>query len=179
MLNFFSMKNFSIGRLFALFFASAAVCGVVFITQDQVLWHELAPAPSPSPLNPVATADRVEAWSLADVLRARKRRDVLLVDARSRQNYEYGHIEGAINIPADIWPELDAESLHRIMAAQQLIVYCNGVNCGVAHQTARHLRALKGPRVAVYQEGWPEWRSCALPMDISSQMKADVAREGS
>lgn len=89
-----------------------------------------------------------------DELRARLRRgDVVLVDVRSRQEFEAGHIEGARSIPVD---ELE-ERLAELPADQEIVAYCRGPFCAYAHQAVRRLRGA-GREARRLQEGWPEWR---------------------
>jgi rhodanese-related sulfurtransferase/predicted transcriptional regulator len=89
-----------------------------------------------------------------DELRERLRRgDVVLVDVRSPEEFEAGHIEGARSIPLD---ELE-QRLSELPSDQEVVAYCRGPFCAYAHEAVRRLR--EGSREARrLEEGWPEWQ---------------------
>jgi rhodanese-related sulfurtransferase/predicted transcriptional regulator len=80
-------------------------------------------------------------------------RDVVLVDVRPQDEYEAGHIEGAISIPID---DLDAR-LSELPETAEVIAYCRGPLCAYASQAVRRLRAA-GRKARRLEAGWPEWR---------------------
>jgi rhodanese-related sulfurtransferase/predicted transcriptional regulator len=89
-----------------------------------------------------------------DELRERLRRgDVVLVDVRSPEEFEAGHIQGARSIPLD---ELE-QRLSELPSDQEVVAYCRGPFCAYAHEAVRRLR--EGSREARrLEEGWPEWQ---------------------
>ena len=104
-----------------------------------------------------------------EVLRAVREGSTLLVDTRSPDQFEAGHIPGAVNVPAAALREpggrgfLPPERLRQLLAARGLppdpdrpvITYCRtGVSATAA---AFHLRRLGWSRVAVYVGSWNEW----------------------
>jgi thiosulfate/3-mercaptopyruvate sulfurtransferase len=113
-----------------------------------------------------------------DVARALGHRDVLLVDARPRDQYEGtasaagrgGHIPGARNVhyarlvDSQTGKFLPNDELSRVFAEvgidvaklpPQIVVYCNGgVSCTV---TLNALQMLGADGVAVYDGSWNEW----------------------
>jgi rhodanese-related sulfurtransferase/predicted transcriptional regulator len=121
------------------------------------LWLELRDA-SAFRIAEVARAAReylgaeVEAIS-RDELRGRLRRgDVVLVDVRPAEEFDAGHIDGAVSIPLD---DLD-QRLAELPADTEIVAYCRGTLCAYAHEAVRRLRA--EARAARRQEGgWPEW----------------------
>jgi len=52
----------------------------------------------------------------------RKRGDVPLLDVRTRTEYSYGHIKGALNIP---WDELEARAPHEVPRDSTVMIYCS------------------------------------------------------
>jgi rhodanese-related sulfurtransferase/DNA-binding HxlR family transcriptional regulator len=97
--------------------------------------------------------DEVEAIS-RDELRGRLRRnDVVLVDVRPSEEFEAGHIDGALSIPLD---ELD-ERLAELPADGEIVAYCRGAFCAYAHEAVRMLRA-HGRSARRLEGGWPEWQ---------------------
>jgi rhodanese-related sulfurtransferase/predicted transcriptional regulator len=89
-----------------------------------------------------------------DELRARlRRRDVVLVDVRPQDEFASGHIEGAQSIPLD---ELE-QHLDELPGDREVIAYCRGPFCVMAHEAVHRLRAV-GLKARRLEEGWPEWR---------------------
>jgi rhodanese-related sulfurtransferase len=87
-------------------------------------------------------------------LRQRLRRgDVVLVDVRSPQEFEAGHIDGARSIPIG---ELE-ERLAELPAGQEVVAYCRGPFCAYAHEAVRRLKEAGHDAVRL-EDGWPEWR---------------------
>ena len=89
-----------------------------------------------------------------DELRKRLRRgDVVLIDVRSSEEFDAGHIEGARSVPLD---EL-AERLAELPAGQEIVAYCRGPFCAYAHEAVRRLRGA-GREARRLEDGWPEWQ---------------------
>jgi rhodanese-related sulfurtransferase len=93
-----------------------------------------------------------------DVARLLKQNAVLL-DVRPKQEFEAGHLRGAINIPID---EL-RDRLKELPKDGQIITYCRGEFCVFADEAAQILRG-KGYRVVRLEGGWPEWQSEGRPV---------------
>jgi rhodanese-related sulfurtransferase len=91
--------------------------------------------------------------------------DYILVDLRSREEYEKGHIVGAINIPAYEDPRNPAyEDVDRIVKAfeslpkdKEIIVYCYSIPCMSGRKIGKIL-AEHGIYVKHLGIGWNEWR---------------------
>jgi rhodanese-related sulfurtransferase/DNA-binding HxlR family transcriptional regulator len=97
--------------------------------------------------------DEIEAIS-RDELRGRLRRgDVVLVDVRPADEFDAGHIAGAVSIPVD---ELD-ERLAELPPDTEIVAYCRGAFCAYAHEAVRTLRA-RGRSARRLEGGWPEWQ---------------------
>ena len=97
--------------------------------------------------DPVETIGRRE-------LEARLRAgDVVLIDVRPEEEFEAGHIEGALPVPVD---ELEAR-LAELPVEAEIVAYCRGPLCAYAHEAVRRLRAA-GRSARRLEDGWPEWR---------------------
>jgi rhodanese-related sulfurtransferase/predicted transcriptional regulator len=93
-----------------------------------------------------------------DELRARlRRRDIVLVDVRPQDEFAAGHIEGAQSIPLG---ELE-QHLDELPGDREVIAYCRGPYCVMAHEAVHRLRAA-GLKARRLEEGWPEWRLAEL-----------------
>jgi rhodanese-related sulfurtransferase len=97
--------------------------------------------------------DEVEAITRDDLLRRLRRNDVVLVDVRPAEEFDAGHIDGAVSIPLD---ELD-QRLEELPADCEIVAYCRGAFCAYAHEAVRHLRHA-GRTARRLEGGWPEWQ---------------------
>lgn len=97
--------------------------------------------------------------SRAELLRRVEHNEVVVLDVRPREEYEAGHIPGAVSIPLD---ELPAR-LDEISADQEIVAYCRGAYCVFAHEAVRLLTAhdRQARRLA---DGMLEWRLADLPV---------------
>jgi rhodanese-related sulfurtransferase/DNA-binding HxlR family transcriptional regulator len=122
------------------------------------LWLELRDA-SATRLAEVERAAReylgpeVEAISREELLKRLRRHDVVLVDVRPAEEFDAGHIDGALSIPLD---DLD-ERLAELPAGSEIVAYCRGAFCAYAHEAVRRLRT-EGRSARRLEGGWAEWQ---------------------
>jgi rhodanese-related sulfurtransferase/predicted transcriptional regulator len=95
----------------------------------------------------------VESIGREELRRRLRRGDVVLVDVRSTEEFDAGHIRGARSIPLD---ELE-DRLAELPAGQEIVAYCRGPFCAYAHEAVRRLRDA-GREARRLDEGWPEWQ---------------------
>jgi rhodanese-related sulfurtransferase len=62
------------------------------------------------------------------------------VDARPRDKFEAGHIEGAILLNEEEWSTLVSAFLDAWDPDRPVVVYCDGGSCEASHAVARRLR---------------------------------------
>jgi rhodanese-related sulfurtransferase/DNA-binding transcriptional ArsR family regulator len=91
--------------------------------------------------------------------RLAKTTNVTVVDVRPAQEYAAGHIRGAVSIPLD---EL-ADRLAELPDDGQIVAYCRGAYCVLAHDAIRLLRA-HGRDAVRLADGMLEWRVAGLPV---------------
>jgi rhodanese-related sulfurtransferase/DNA-binding transcriptional ArsR family regulator len=84
---------------------------------------------------------------------------VTVLDVRPREEYAAGHIPGAVSIPLN---ELAAR-LAELPDDGQIIAYCRGAYCVLAHDAVRLLRA-HGRDATRLADGMLEWRLAELPV---------------
>ncbi len=121
----------------------------------------------------IADADRaaraylgepVEAVSRAELLERVRSGDAVVVDLRPAEEFEAGHIAGAISIPL---AELEAH-LAELPAGVEIVAYCRGPYCALAPQGVALLRGA-GRRARRLEDGFPEWRLAGLPVAAGSR----------
>lgn len=89
--------------------------------------------------------------------------DVYIIDVRPREEYEQGHIPGAVSIPFD---EL-AGHVASLPQDMDIVAYCRGRYCLFAPKAAQILQQL-GLRAKVLEDGLPEWRRGGLPVSTGA-----------
>lgn len=80
---------------------------------------------------------------------------LVVIDARTPEEYQEVHIKNAISIPVSNL-ENDRTLLHEPKDAK-LVFYCNGVKCGKSGKAAKIALELGYKDVFVYAEGMPVW----------------------
>jgi rhodanese-related sulfurtransferase len=80
------------------------------------------------------------------------------VDARPRDKFAAGHIEGALLLNEDEWGKLVPAFLDAWDPDRPVVVYCDGGSCEASHAVARRLREeLKIGDVHVLKGGLTAW----------------------
>ena len=108
----------------------------------------------------LGSRDVVEEVSADELAVRLAKGQAVVVDVRSRLEYESGHIAGAQSIPIeDLGSSLDA-----LPRSREIIAYCRGPYCVYADDAVRLLHA-KGFRARRLDTGYPEWERAGLPSD--------------
>lgn len=94
-----------------------------------------------------------EAIGRDELLERMRRRDVVVIDVRPADEFESGHIEGAQSIPLD---QLEKHLSELSEGDREVIAYCRGPFCVMAHEAVHRLRAA-GLSARRLEDGWPEW----------------------
>lgn len=84
---------------------------------------------------------------------------VVVVDVRPAEEYAAGHIPGAVSAPLD---QLD-DRLAALPDDIEIVAYCRGAYCVLAHDAVRLLTA-RGRRAVRLADGMLEWRLADLPI---------------
>lgn len=87
-------------------------------------------------------------------------RDVthIIFDARPVEDYDLGHIPGAMSWPYD---ELEAHAslyMSVLSASQPVLTYCSGVECDDALLLSRYLMEQGITNIALFADGWTGWQ---------------------
>jgi rhodanese-related sulfurtransferase len=108
-----------------------------------------------------------------DLLARVRSKDVIVLDARPANEYEAGHIAGAISVPID---ELQ-DRLRSLPTGKEYVAYCRGPYCVYADRAVELLRA-SGRRARRVLEGFPEWQAAGLPVARGQEGPALTPRSG-
>jgi rhodanese-related sulfurtransferase len=103
--------------------------------------------------------DELQPVTRAELRRRLRDGSATIIDVRPRQEYEAGHIPGALSMPvAEVkrrWNELPK--------SREVIAYCRGPYCVYSLDAVTLLRK-KGYRARRAEEGLPDWRLAGLPV---------------
>ncbi|MBI3575734.1 MAG: metalloregulator ArsR/SmtB family transcription factor [Gammaproteobacteria bacterium] len=87
--------------------------------------------------------------------------EALVLDVRPPEEYEAGHIPGAINIPLKILPQ----RLVGLPRRKEVVAYCRGPYCMLAFEAVKRLRK-RGYRAHRLEDGFPEWKAEGRPVAV-------------
>lgn len=86
-------------------------------------------------------------------------KNVLIVDARMSEDYQQGHIDGAVNIPVTLCDAGRAGIMNGIDKNKTIVLYCQSSGCGYAEDIAAKLIGDGYENVSIYKAGWVDWDS--------------------
>lgn len=95
--------------------------------------------------------------------RLRRKEEVVVLDVRPPEEYEAGHIAGAVSIPVT---EL-RRRLRELPKKREIVAYCRGAYCAFAPDAVRYLKK-KGYKARPLEEGLSDWASAGLPVERDS-----------
>ena len=98
-----------------------------------------------------------------ELLRRLRSGHTVVVDVRPGPEYAGGHLPGAIHLPLE---EL-AERLVELPRDQEIVAYCRGQYCVLAHDAVR-LLTRHGLRARRAADGILEWRLAGLPVETGA-----------
>ena len=87
-----------------------------------------------------------------------------VIDVRPREEYEAGHIPGALSIPvAEV-----RRRLTNVPKSREVIAYCRGPYCVYALDAVTVLRT-RGYRARRAAPGLPDWRLAGMPVAVGAE----------
>ena len=82
----------------------------------------------------------------------------LLIDARSTDDFELGHLQGALNLSEENFDSQIGDLLDEWTPNMKIGVYCNPLKCGSSAKIARRLMKDYGiEKVFVLKGDWRKW----------------------
>ena len=92
---------------------------------------------------------------------------VTVIDVRPREEYEAGHIPGALSVPvADL-----KRRMAQLPKRREIVAYCRGPYCVYSLEAVTLLRK-HGYRARRAAEGLSDWRSLGLPLEQAESLAA-------
>ncbi len=87
----------------------------------------------------------------------------LFVDARAEEEYQRGHIKGALSLPLAEAELGFVAIIEQLDASELVIAYCDGESCDLSHHLATFLREIGIAEVRVLVNGWTLWQQAGQP----------------
>jgi len=103
--------------------------------------------------------------SLEKAIQLFRQNAAIFMDARSLEEYNEGHIKGAISFP---YMEVDSkfvEIMSEIPEDSVIITYCDGKTCELSIDLADFLRNTGYKKVWAISNGWTLWQQNRLPVE--------------
>ncbi len=91
--------------------------------------------------------------------------NVLFVDARTRDDYDDGHIPGAVSLPIGQFDALIDAFLDQHDIEKPIVAYCSGRTCEDSHILAQLLMDFGYSDVKVFIDGYPGWEAEGYPVE--------------
>jgi rhodanese-related sulfurtransferase len=85
-----------------------------------------------------------------------------LVEVLAKEEYDKGHIPGAINIPLD---ELEALATQKLKKTDIIVVYCASYTCHASTKAARKLLELGYESTVDFKGGKRWWQHAGLELE--------------
>lgn len=90
--------------------------------------------------------------------------DMVFVDARNPEDYAYGHISRAVNIPFDYMDDALAAYIDSLERSRGYVIYCGGDECETSLYLGRYMHDCGFSQVLIFFGGWREWEANGLPV---------------
>jgi rhodanese-related sulfurtransferase len=107
--------------------------------------------------------DELEPVTIKELRRRMREGDVTVIDVRPEEEYQAGHIPGALTIPVAQLKRRLAE----IPKSREVVAYCRGPYCVFSVEAVEILRK-HGFQARRTNEGLPDWRASGLPIASGS-----------
>ena len=104
--------------------------------------------------------DKFEPIERAELARRIEAGTVVVIDVRPSEEFEQGHIAGAVSVPLEQIKTWARAAPKR----KQIVAYCRGPYCVYAIQAAAELQK-RGLRAVRAADGIAEWRAAGLPIE--------------
>lgn len=112
----------------------------------------------------ISPSGRQLAISLDEAKKLHIAKNALFLDARPPEEYDAGHIQGAVSLP---WHDTEQNALDvvgNLPNDTSIITYCDGAACSLSKELALFLENFGFSNVRVLVNGWHVWKEAGLPI---------------
>lgn len=120
---------------------------------------------SPEAMGKKHLGEDLRSISLPEAYQAFTSGRAFFLDARPIEEYEQGHIKGALGVP---WTEVSGNARERydfLPKEVMIITYCDGIDCPLSSDLARRLQQEGYSNVWVLLDGWSLWKNAGYPVE--------------
>jgi len=107
--------------------------------------------------------DELEPVSREELLDRLRCGSATVLDVRPEDEFEQGHVPGALNIPLS---QLERR-LAELPPDREVVAYCRGPWCVLSFEAVAALRQ-RGYRARRLEDGFPEWKMAGLPLESAT-----------
>lgn len=104
--------------------------------------------------------DNLEPIAREELLERVNNNLVTVIDVRPVEEFDAGHVPGAINVPLSTLQKY----LDELDTAQEIVAYCRGPHCVLAFDAVAELRK-RGMTARRMEDGFPEWKHAGMPVE--------------
>lgn len=101
--------------------------------------------------------------AITDALSLEKQGEVIWLDARRRQEFDQGHIPGALLLNLYEWEDLMVPVIKKLEESQSptVVIYCDSQKCSASKEIRTKLMdfGLGDFDIRVLHGGWPAWQA--------------------
>ncbi len=127
-----------------------------------------APPAAPTAQTPPAPSDQAD-WPQGHITVAQAKAEFdkqgQFVDSRKKEEYEAGHVQGAIRMELSDFKDAIPPSIEFLDKSKSVIVYCVGGHCDESEAVGKQLNLLGFKNVYVMHDGFPGWKSAGHPVE--------------
>ena len=126
-----------------------------------------AVANNPNMLPPSAQDDDPPMLTLEKAVQLQGQPNVVFIDARAPEEYQAGHIPGAVNLPFDYFDTYYPIVEQKVAKDKHVVTYCSGAECELSLFLAREMRRLGYTDISIFYGGWGMWTDNGKPVETS------------
>jgi rhodanese-related sulfurtransferase len=89
----------------------------------------------------------------------------VFIDARSRDDYDEGHIKRAVSLPVGKFDEKIEAFIEQYPPETAIITYCSGGTCEDSHNLAELLLSFGYTEINAFIDGYPGWEAEGYPIE--------------
>ena len=112
--------------------------------------------------------EAIQVVTLEEARRHFEQGTALFADARGKDAFRAGRIQGAINLDPNEFDDWSGNFFSKIPPDQIIITYCEGDRCKLSLELAEKLTWMGYEKVYYLKNGWGKWKDLHLPMEQNS-----------
>ncbi len=89
----------------------------------------------------------------------------IILDVRSLESYNKGHLPGALSYPLMDFDQLIGQLFTVIKKTSPILVYCSSAECTDSHTFAERLKQMKYEDVKIFSGGFRQWEEMGYQIE--------------